>query len=169
MSSTFPLTAVHEPARDPESMKRVKELHGKLRRVVSTLSDKVSGVLMKQEREFLAAYRAHMYNVQKELQELRAKVDEEELALKKHEKIRKLEEERDWYRKEALRLDTFTTAMKKDLKYMKEKLESIEDDRSWLEKQLKAAKKQNKLLRAELEIRLTCAMTPMGGGEMQRF
>lgn len=45
--------------------------------------------------------------------------------------------------------------MKKDLKYMKEKLESIEDDRNWLERQLKAAKKQNKLLRAELEIRLS--------------
>ena len=52
------------------------------------------------------------------------------------------------YRKEALRLDSFTTAMKKDLKYMKEKLESIEDDRNWLERQLKEAKKQNKLLRA---------------------
>lgn len=38
---------------------------------------------------------------------------------------------------------------------MKEKLESIEDDRNWLERQLKAAKKQNKLLRAELEIRLS--------------
>ena len=50
--------------------------------------------------------------------------------------------------------------MKKDLKYMKEKLESIEDDRNWLERQLKAAKKQNKLLRAELEIRLSSSQAP---------
>ena len=44
--------------------------------------------------------------------------------------------------------------MRKDLDYMKKKLESIEVDRHWLEQQLKAAKKQNKLLRAELDIRL---------------
>ena len=86
-----------------------------------TLSDRVSKVLQKQEKEFLAAYRAHMYNVQKELNDLRAKVDEAELQMKKDSKIKKLEEERDWYRKEALRLDTHATAMKKDIKYMKEK------------------------------------------------
>ena len=87
-------------------------------------------MLQKQEKEFLAAYRAHMYNVQKELNDLRAKVDEAELQMKKDSKIKKLEEERDWYRKEALRLDTHATAMKKDIKYMKEKLESIEEDRA---------------------------------------
>ena len=82
-------------------------------------------MLQKQEKEFLAAYRAHMLSVQKELQQLRAKANEAELAMKKNEKIRSLEEERNWYRKEALRLDKFATAMKKDLKYMTEKLESI--------------------------------------------
>ena len=95
-----------------------------------------------------------MYKVQKELQDLRAKVDESELALKKNDKIQQLEKERDWFRREALRLDTFSTTMRKDLDYMKKKLESIEVDRHWLEQQLKAAKKQNKLLRAELDIRL---------------
>ncbi|KAF1329567.1 hypothetical protein FI667_g5740, partial [Globisporangium splendens] len=73
----------------------------------------------------------------------------------KTEKIKETEEERDWYRKEALRLDAFTTSMTKDLKYMKEKLEAIEEDRNWLEKQLKACKKQNKLLRAELDVRIS--------------
>jgi hypothetical protein len=38
--------------------------------------------------------------------------------------------------------------MKKDMKLMKEKLAGIEEDRDWLERQLKASKKQNKLLRA---------------------
>jgi hypothetical protein len=139
---------------EPAAMERVRDEYKKMKKVVSSLSEKVSIVLSKQERDFLAAYRAHMYNVQKELQDLRNKVAEAETSLQKNDKVHKLEEERSWYRKEALRLDSFTTAMKKDLKYMKEKLESIEDDRNWLERQLKAAKKQNKLLRAELEIRL---------------
>jgi hypothetical protein len=77
-------------------MGRVRDLHCKLKDVVSNLSSKVTTVLHKQENEFLAAYRAHMYSVQKELQELRAKVDETELKLKKDVKISKLKEERDW-------------------------------------------------------------------------
>jgi hypothetical protein len=112
-------------------------------------------VLKKQEKDFLSAYRAHMYNVQKELQNLRSKVDEAELAMKKDAKIVGLQKERNWFRKEALRLDGFATNIKKDLKFMREKLVTIEEDRNWLEKQLKASKKQNKLLRAELEIRLS--------------
>lgn len=43
----------------------------------------------------------------------------------KNDKVQKLEDECDWYRKEALRLDSFNTAMKKDLKYMKGKLEVL--------------------------------------------
>jgi len=49
-------------------MSRVSDLHEQLTGVVGTLSDKVAEVLKKQEDEFLSAYRAHMYNVQKELQ-----------------------------------------------------------------------------------------------------
>ncbi|KAF1782544.1 hypothetical protein GQ600_6572 [Phytophthora cactorum] len=100
-----------------------------------------------------------MYNVQKELHEMREKIHRNETVENKSEKIKKIEDERDWYRKEALRLDAFTTTMTKDLKYMKENLESIEEDRNWLEKQLKACKKQNKLLRAELDVRLACLVT----------
>lgn len=65
--------------------------------MVSQLSEKVTGVLAKQESEFMGAYRAHMFNVQKELQQLRARVDEAELAMKKNDRIRELERARDWW------------------------------------------------------------------------
>lgn len=143
------------PVYEPEGLKRVKNLHGKVSHLVDNLAGKLGLVLRKQEKDFLAAYRAHMYNVQKELQGLRAKVDESELELRKNKKIVALQKERDWYRSEALRLDTFATNIKKDLKFMKERLSTIDEDRNWLERQLKASKKQNKLLRAELEIRLS--------------
>lgn len=135
-------------------MGRVEELHHQLSHVVGSLSEKVSDVLKKQETEFLSAYRAHMYNVQKELQELRTKVQNAELELQRDEKIKQLTQERDWFRKEALRLDAYATSMKKEIKFMEEKLESVDEDRSWLENQLKSAKKQNKLLRTELEMHL---------------
>ncbi|KAG6962087.1 hypothetical protein JG688_00008790 [Phytophthora aleatoria] len=120
------------------AMAIVRQKHAQLHDVVGSLSEKISSVLARQERDFLAAYRAHMYNVQKELHEMREKIHRNETVENKSEKIKKIEDERDWYRKEALRLDAFTTTMTKDLKYMKENLESIEEDRNWLEKQLKA-------------------------------
>ncbi|ETW07650.1 hypothetical protein H310_02116 [Aphanomyces invadans] len=146
--------AIVAAAYEPKGMASVREKYTQLHGVVGSLSEKITAVLVRQEKDFLAAYRAHMYNVQKELHDTKEKILRNETLENKSEKIKLLEEERDWYRKEALRLDTFTTNMKKDLKHLKEKLECIEEDRDWLEKQLKASKKQNKLLRAELEIRL---------------
>ena len=124
----------------PQGYGNVQDLHGKVTHIVQNLSDKLGMVLKKQEKDFLSAYRAHMYNVQKELQNLRSKVDEAELAMKKDAKIVGLQKERNWFRKEALRLDGFATNIKKDLKFMREKLVTIEEDRNWLEKQLKASK-----------------------------
>ncbi|KAL7682815.1 hypothetical protein Plhal304r1_c046g0127541 [Plasmopara halstedii] len=144
------------------AMAIVRQKHAQLHEVVGSLSDKISAVLAQQERDFLAAYRAHMFNVQKELYAMREKIHRNETVENKSEKIKKIEDERDWYRNEALRLDAFTTTMTKDLKTMKENLESIEEDRTWLEKQLKACKKQNKVLRAELDVRVAVAGTSYG-------
>ncbi|CAK4099761.1 unnamed protein product [Aphanomyces euteiches] len=149
-----PHTNVVAAPYTPKGMANVREKYAQLHSVVGSLSEKITAVLVRQEKDFMAAYRAHMYNVQKELHDTKEKILRNETLENKSEKIKLLEEERDWYRKEALRLDAFTTNTTKDLKHMKEKLECIEEDRDWLEKQLKASKKQNKLLRAELEIRL---------------
>ena len=88
-------------------MSQVMKSFSRMNESVEGLGLNVKKLLRKQEKDFLAAYRAHMYKVQKELQDLRAKVDESELALKKNDKIQQLEKERDWFRREALRLDTF--------------------------------------------------------------
>jgi hypothetical protein len=109
----------------------------------------MASVLKKQESEFLRAYRAHMYNVQKELAMLRAKADDAAVQLAKNDRIRQLEAERDWYRTEALRLDQFCTGLKADVEFMRDKLAALEDDRDWLESQLKGAKRSNAILRAE--------------------
>lgn len=56
-------------------------------------------------------------------------------------------------RGQALRLDKYATQLKGEMKFMKEKVEAVEEDRNWLEKQLKQSKKSSKLLRAELDVR----------------
>lgn len=66
---------------EPEAMARCREEHARLQTVVFSLNQKISQVLAKQEGDFLAAYRAHMYTVQKELQTLRLRVVEAENVL----------------------------------------------------------------------------------------
>ncbi len=57
------VSSTHVCRTVPCSLHRVRHLHGQITGVVSTLNDKVAKVLQKQEKEFLGAYRAHMYQV----------------------------------------------------------------------------------------------------------
>jgi len=112
----------------------------------------IARVLQIQEKEFLEAYRGHMYGVQRELRMWQEKADEEAARALRDAKVQRLEEESAWFRAEALRLNKYTTAMKNDLTALREQIDSTESDRAWLEKQLKAAKRENALLRAELAV-----------------
>ncbi|KAL0586324.1 hypothetical protein ABG067_003936 [Albugo candida] len=138
-------------------MKNVREKHVELHQVIGTLSEKIGTLLGKQERDFLAAYRAHMFSIQKELHELRRQLQCKETDENKTEKEKKLEEERDCFRKEAVRLDEITSTMSRDLNHVKEKLAITEKDRDWNEKRLKKYKMKNKILTAALESRSVSA------------
>ena len=132
-------------------MKKVKDLHGQLQLTVGSLSDKIGVLLKEKEKNFLAAYRNHMWNVQKELQEAKIKVKEAENAVKNNNQVRKLKQERDWFQNEAIRLDNLVKDLKEKLKEKNEEIKESVDDRAWIERQLKNAKKQIKILRIELE------------------
>lgn len=45
------------------------------------------------------------------------------LTSQKNYRVQRLERECDWYRREALRLDEFNSAMRKDMRDLKDKLE----------------------------------------------
>lgn len=132
------------------AMKQPREQAQKLRDVVLNLNDKMNALLESEKAEFLAAYRAHTKKIQEDLTRLRARVAEEEASFRKDEKVRQLQEDRDHFRGDALLLDSKTVAMKKQLIYMKSKLEAIEDDRNFLVRQLQGAKEKNDVVRAEL-------------------
>lgn len=139
---------------EPEGMRKVRSLHETLQDAVQDLNDKIAKLLLDREKDFLAAYRHHMYNVQKELQDAKKSVKEAKDELKNDNQIRSLKKERDWFRKEATRLDNLAETRKKDLEMLEVKLDQTRDDQSWLEKQLKTAKRQNKILTAELGMQL---------------
>lgn len=81
LGSTFLTEGRSLDLTEPEAMTRVREEHTRLQGVVQSLNEKISQVLAKQEGDFLVAYRAHMYTVQKELQNLRQRVVEAENIL----------------------------------------------------------------------------------------
>ena len=53
--------------RDVRGLKVVHEQYEKLEHVVDNLNEKTRGLLLRERREFLAAYRAHTYKIQNEL------------------------------------------------------------------------------------------------------
>ena len=65
-------------AAQPRSMKVVHEQFEKLEHVVDNLNEKTRGLLLRERREFLAAYRAHTFKIQNELRDLRKRVAEEQ-------------------------------------------------------------------------------------------
>lgn len=81
LGDTFLTESRVKEISEPEAMVRVREEHSRLQEVVFSLNKKISLVLAKQEGDFLAAYRAHLYSVQKELQTLRQRVIEAENEL----------------------------------------------------------------------------------------
>lgn len=152
-TGTFSLTGVPQ-TDEPDSMRKVRDLHERLQDAVQDLNDKIAKLLLEREKDFLAAYRHHMYNVQKELQDAKKSVKEAKDELKNDNQIRSLKKERDWFQKSATRLDNLAEARKKDLENLQVKLDETRDDKTWLEKQLKTAKRQNKILTAELGMQL---------------
>ena len=88
--------------RDVRGLKVVHEQYEKLEHVVDNLNEKTRGLLLRERREFLAAYRAHTYKIQNELRELRRRVAEEQSSQQKDEKVKQLKEDCDWFRQEAL-------------------------------------------------------------------
>ena len=123
-----------------------------MERAISELGEKVSGVLQKQETEFLSAYRIHERNVEKDFIDLRDEIEEKEKAIADNVKVKQLEKERDWYKKEALHLDQVLLKTKKKENELREKVDELEEDRKWLSNQLKLLMTHKHMLERQVEI-----------------
>lgn len=125
-------SAASTSAASPRALDGVRSTYERLSVVVDNLNVKTRMLLQKERAEFLAAYRAHTYKVQRELETLRERVKEEESSQQKNQKVRRLQDDREWYRKEALSLDEAVTASKEQLSSTRIRLEVQEEDRNWL-------------------------------------
>jgi hypothetical protein len=168
-------TFLTEPVAEPHNMKKVRDLHGQLQDTVSNLSTKITVLLREREKDFLAAYRHHMYNVQKDLQEAKRSVKKAKDDLRNNDQIKKLKKERDWFRNEALRLEKLSKTQEKEIDSIQLKFNTLREDRVWFEKQLKIAKRQIKILTAELGMQLhrgaehVSQHARLGGGNQPQY
>eukprot|EP00920_Eleutheroschizon_duboscqi_P014117 GHVT01032956.1.p1 GENE.GHVT01032956.1~~GHVT01032956.1.p1 ORF type:complete len:409 (-),score=34.84 GHVT01032956.1:195-1421(-) len=136
---------------DTKSGGRIQELYGKLTELVGTLDKQVEVLLQDHEDDFFLAYKSHMHSVQNDFKALKKRADEEESKSRRDKKIQSLENELEWFTSEALRLDNVCKNYKKDVDKYRAQAQALEDDRKFLEEQIKACKRQNKLLRSAIE------------------
>lgn len=69
------------------------------------LEGRVNVLLSQHEEEFFSAFRAHMTKLQKHVQYLQECADEQKNLLERDLKVRTLQQELEWFVKEAVRLD----------------------------------------------------------------
>lgn len=62
-------------------------IHEEINNVIQNFDQRVEEMMMKQEKDFLSAYRGHMLKVQKELETLKKKCNEQEFLLKRDNRI----------------------------------------------------------------------------------
>jgi len=143
-------TATEQSVPDPLGMDAVREKCKVLQDAINEIGSKLSGIMSQQEEEFLSAYQHHLANIRSDFQSLRLEMEEKEAALASNDRIKKLELERDWYRREALHLDKQIIEERKEAQDTKHQLEEIKFDRDWLSKQLKSVMKERNALQEEL-------------------
>jgi Skp family chaperone for outer membrane proteins len=73
-----------------------------LQDVINGLDEKVEAVIDRHEKDFIVAYQRHMNRVQKDLEQLKKKLTEQEYLMRRTDKIAALEKEVGWYRDESL-------------------------------------------------------------------
>lgn len=121
-----------------------------MQQAISQLGSKVSDILQSQESEFLSAYKSHMRNVSRDFHSLINDVNEKESAIENHVLVKDLEKEKEWYKKEALHLDSVLTKTKKRETALSQKVEEMEQDRAWLSNQLKDVMREKNAIERRL-------------------
>jgi len=145
------LTEVDVKPRDKKHPKlaNVRKEHGRLMEVVATFGDKVNYMVDRQRSEYMHAYEQHMYDVQKELHQLREKVTEIANDKTRDEKIQQLSSDQVKFRHEALFYDEAAAGLRKKIKRLKEAMQKVESERDWLLKKLREEKQRYNFLKDE--------------------
>lgn len=126
---------------------QINDLFNQLQLKVNVIDVQIGQILQVHENEFLNAYRIHMVDIQKEIQQLKFNISQEELKRRRDAEIIIREKERDWFRDEALRLNKVCKEYMKSTEVWKSKAKMLEEDKKILEDRLRilSRKSESKL------------------------
>jgi len=89
----------------------------------------MKNVVEEHEKDFLAAFEQKMQIIQRDMKELKLKASAERHKAKGDARMITLQEEREWFRMEALTLDKINKDQKRALYEMRNELESIKEEK----------------------------------------
>ena len=98
------------------------------------------------EQDFLAAYRGHMNNIQKEITMMKAKLTDKELKIKRDLKVAELTSQVGWFKQEALSLKNENLEKKAHSKEVKTNNFILSEEKWALEQALGRQQKKSKIL-----------------------
>jgi hypothetical protein len=134
-----------------ERVVAIRDMHKQLVSNVEAVRESTARVLKDQERDLLRAFRARLFDIQSELESEKSKADVGASAW--IEKNRQLERGLDWAKEMADRLERVNSALQRENQKLKSEYRTQEQDREFLITQLVLVKKDNTLLRNELELK----------------
>jgi hypothetical protein len=137
---------IEEENGNESKLRGVQVEYNKLMSVVDAFGSKVGNMVDKQRAEYMQAYEHHMLDVQRELHLLRDKVTEIANDETRSDKLITLSSDEKFYKNEALTYDIETNELRKKLRVLTGKMQTIEKERDWLLNKLKDAKMKYKAL-----------------------
>ncbi|TNV74000.1 hypothetical protein FGO68_gene15745 [Halteria grandinella] len=129
-----------------QNLDRLVDIYGSCQQLLGDYDRKLIKVVEKHEHDFLNAYKTHMSKVERELISLKAKAADQEQRLAKDERILKLQEGLGWFKDEVDRLTKMREDNFNSIDMLSTKVQTMLAEKRFMEEQVKASKRQNKLL-----------------------
>lgn len=127
----------------PKNYKLVEQEYATLQQAIKQYGDNASELMAKQKSEFLSSYKSFLDStVKPEFLDLREEIKEKETQIATDERLTRCEQERDWFKKEALYRDKVVEKMIAEKKEMQSRIDGLEQDKKFLTKQLVVLKKR---------------------------
>jgi chromosome segregation ATPase len=119
-----------------EAYKAVELEYAKLQESIEDLAETINDNIAHQKEEIERSHKSQMRKLGREIEELKLEKSKLQESIANNERANLLENERDWYKKEAIHLDKVLEQTKAQNKELKEKLDESEADRKWMKEEL---------------------------------
>lgn len=128
---------------EPKNHELVEQEYAKLQRAIDQCGANASELMTKQKSEFLASYQSFLEStVKPNCLKLREEINEKETQIATDARLKRCEEERDWFKKEALHLDKVVERMTAEKKEMTSRIDDLEQDNKLITMQLTVLSKE---------------------------